>query len=249
MTGFLYAYGGWRWTLWITLILTLPALLFGVAMPETYGREILRRRARRNGQPIRLAKAASGVTLREMAQFTVVDPIKMAFTEPIVIGLSLYVGLIFALIFQFFVAIPVVLSLTYGFTVQQAGIAFTSAIVGTLLAAATASTIEIVTRPRIGAQNPTRPLEWRMLPALLGGPLIMASLFWIGWTAVPTTHFLVPIFGTMVFIWGSFMVLVCSSLLLLTGPRAYDLLILLNDRHRPLPTSLTHTPRPALYLP
>ena len=221
MAGFLFAFGGWRWTLWITLIITLPALLFGVAMPETYGREILRRRARRNGQSIKLAKAASGVTFSEMAQLTVISPIKMAITEPIVIGLSLYVGLIFALIFQFFVAIPVVLSSTYNFTIQQAGIAFTSAIAGTLLAAATASAIEILTRPRggsMGAQNATRPLEWRMLPAMLGGPLIMGSLFWIAWTAAPTTHFLVPIFGTMGFIWGSFMVLVCSRFTFCSPP-------------------------------
>lgn len=33
--GFLYGYGGWRWTQWIVLILGTGAFLFGVAMPET----------------------------------------------------------------------------------------------------------------------------------------------------------------------------------------------------------------------
>lgn len=33
--GFLSAYGGWRWTQWIILILGLGVYLFGIAMPDT----------------------------------------------------------------------------------------------------------------------------------------------------------------------------------------------------------------------
>lgn len=79
-------------------------------------REILRRRAKRTGTPINLMKAQSGVTLKEMSIVTLFSPFKMLATEPLVILLSLYVGFIFATIFQFFISVPVVLNLTYMFT-------------------------------------------------------------------------------------------------------------------------------------
>ena len=40
--------GGWRWTQWMTLILTVGAYLFATGMPETYPREIQRVRAKRS---------------------------------------------------------------------------------------------------------------------------------------------------------------------------------------------------------
>ena len=84
--GFLFAYGGWRWTQWIVLILGFGVYLFGIAQPDTYPREIQRRRAKRNNQPLNLPRAQSGVTLKEMATVTLIEPLKMLFSEPIVIG-------------------------------------------------------------------------------------------------------------------------------------------------------------------
>jgi len=80
-------------------------------------REIQRRRAKRIGIPLNLMKAESGVTLKEMSIVTFFMPLKMLATEPLVILLSLYVGFIFAVTFQFFISIPVVLETTYNFTV------------------------------------------------------------------------------------------------------------------------------------
>lgn len=60
--------------------------MFGIAQPDTYPREIQRRRARRNNQPLSLSKAESGVTFKEMAIVTFVVPLKMLVSEPIVIG-------------------------------------------------------------------------------------------------------------------------------------------------------------------
>ena len=207
--GFVFAYGSWRWTQWITLILALGALLLGVSMPETYGREILRRRHKRNSTGVKLPAAQSGVTLAQMSKITIFNPIKMLVTEPLVILLSLNVGFIFAVIFQFFISIPAVLSLTYGFTIYQAGLAFIAAIAGALLAAVTATIIDKLTFARVAKKslNTIVPIELRMIPGIVGSVLITASLFWIAWTASPRVHFLIPIFGTLVFIWGCALVL------------------------------------------
>lgn len=67
--------------------------------------------------PLDLMEAQSGVSFNEMSIVTFFTPIKMLATEPLVILLSLYVGFIFAVTFQFFVSIPAVLETTYNFTV------------------------------------------------------------------------------------------------------------------------------------
>ena len=191
-------------------MLALAAFLFGLGMPETYGREILRQRAKRNGVPHNLPKALSGVTIGEMAQVTIVDPLKMAVAEPLVMALALYVSFNFGVIFQFFITIPVVLSSVYGFTIQHVGLAFNAAIVGSLLAAATAILLEYLTnlyslkRSHSGMAD----IEYRLVPAMLGGIFITASLFWIGFTAKPSIDWASPVIGTLLYVWGNMMVLV-----------------------------------------
>jgi hypothetical protein len=195
----------------MTLIFALAALLFGIGLPETYQREIMRRRAKRRGQgPLKLAPAGSGETLGEMAKVTIFTPLKMLVSEPIVIGISLYLGFNFAIIFSFFILVPVVLSSTYGFSIQRVGLAFFSAIGGSLLSAATSIVIDRVTyasRMRKGHSNMAN-IEYRLVPAMIGGIAITASLFWIGWTASPKFSAPITIAGTGVYVWGNMSVLV-----------------------------------------
>jgi MFS transporter, DHA1 family, multidrug resistance protein len=75
--GFIVPNTSWRWTQYTSLMFMLAALLFGIGMPETYTREIVRARAKRAGKPHNLPKAESGVTFPEMAKVTIVDPLIM----------------------------------------------------------------------------------------------------------------------------------------------------------------------------
>ena len=195
---------------WVTLMLALAALLFGTGLPETYQREILRTRSKRHNLPLRLAKAESGITLSEMSVVTIVTPLKMLVTEPLVIGISLYVGFNFAIIFSFFISIPVVLSSVYNFSIQQVGLAFIAAILGALLAALTTILIDRFAYPRAlkKSHDGMVAIEYRLYPAMIGGIGIIASLFWIGWTASPKIHWASPVIGTLLYVWGNLSVLV-----------------------------------------
>ena len=213
--GFVVAAKGWRWTQWVTLMLVLAAYLLGLGMPETYQRSIMRRRAVRLGlPPVKLAKAGSGETLSEMLQVTLFTPLKMLVTEPIVIGISLYLGFNFAVIFSFFITVPVVLEATYGFDIQKVGLAFIAAIVGSLLACFTSALIDRVTTPRLlkRSRNGMIDLEHRLYPSMIGGFGILASLFWIGWTASPKFRWASPVLGTFLYVWGNVSVLVSCIL-------------------------------------
>lgn len=180
-------------------------------MPETYNRSILRRRAARLGlAPPKLLSAQSGVTMIDMSHVTFFTPLKMLITEPIVALLSVYLAFNFALLFQWFIAVPAVLHLVYNFTVQQAGLAFIAAIVGSILAAITSVLLDKLTYSRLSKKHPNGmiPIEYRLFPAMIGGFAITASLFWIGWTAKPEISFASPIVGTLFYVWGSMSTLV-----------------------------------------
>ena len=211
--GFVVAATNWRWLQWTTLMIALAAFLFGIGMPETYPREIARARARRAGVPHRLAPAQSGTTISAMARITIVHPLKMIFTDPITILTTLYLGFNFGVLFSFFISIPVVLELTYEFTVQQVGITFNAAIAGSLLAAATCIVVDQITyrvfsKPSQLNGMTTPRIEYRLIPAIIGSILLVISFFWVANTASPKFQYSIPILATMVYVWGNMSVLV-----------------------------------------
>ncbi|KAI5460431.1 major facilitator superfamily domain-containing protein [Mariannaea sp. PMI_226] len=206
--GFVFAAKGPAWLSWVTLFFATIAMAFGAAMPETYGREILRTRIRYNRSNIKLPCAQSGVTFAEMAHITIFTPLKMLVTEPLVIIVSLYLGLNFAVVFQWFISVPAALGATYGFDVKQAGLAFFSAVGGLVLAVLSSCLIEAVTSKQNKSMGAMENIESRLIPAIFGSFLNAGALFWVAFTADPAIHYLVPIFGTAVYVWGNAMVLI-----------------------------------------
>lgn len=188
----------------------LATFLVGIGMEETYAREIVRTRAKRAGRPHNLPKAQSGVTLFEMTKVTVIDPLIMLVSEPIVIMSSLLLGANFGFLFQWFISVPVALESTYGFTVQRVGLAFISALIGTLCALVMTVVLDMFSYTHgVNKKMGMMPnIEYRLYPAMIGAPLMMAALFWVANTAKPSVNYIVPIAGTAVYVWGSMSVLI-----------------------------------------
>jgi DHA1 family multidrug resistance protein-like MFS transporter len=116
---------------------------------------------------------------------------------------------------RFLQAVPPVLKLTYGFTLEQAGLAFIAAIAGALLAAASSILIERIAYPREVKKTGNMSMvdiEYRFLPAVVGSVFITTALFWIGWTAKPSVSWASPVIGTGLFVWGNMMVLVRTAI-------------------------------------
>lgn len=192
-------------------MLGIAAYLLGIGAPETYAREIVRRRARRHGAPHHLPAAESGVTLGEMAQITFLTPLKMLITEPLVVMISLYLSLNFAVLFQWFITVPVALEGAYGFDIQQVGLAFIAAIVGVVMAVITTGVLDRIMAPRAMKQDlgtMSMNIEYRLYPAMIGCIFMPASLFWVGWTASPSFTWATPVIGTGFYVCGSALTLV-----------------------------------------
>ncbi len=177
---------GWRWTQWISAAVCGGVFLFGIGMSETYQREIPRRRAKLHGKVLEQDPALSGVTITEMLRITVLDPIRQVFMEPVVALCTFFVIFNFAVLLQFFITIPVALGSPApagpGWTPNQVGLAFTSAIAGSALAALIVVMIDQVTTGTLMKKHmPTfTQIEYRLIPAMIGPLLVTAALFWIG---------------------------------------------------------------------
>ena len=87
-------------------MLILLVFAFGIGMPETYGREIARRRNRARGLPPPAQPLAeSGVTIGQMVTVTVVNPLKQLFLEPLVAMVCFALALDWAVTFQWFITV------------------------------------------------------------------------------------------------------------------------------------------------
>ena len=209
--GFVIKAEGWRWAPYVSLMIAFGAWLLAFGVPETYQREIPRRHARRTEKKHTEAPAESGETFAQIIRIAVVEPIVMAVSEPIVMMSTIYLMLNWGILFQFFVTVPVVLNAVYDFPRTSAGLAFSSAIAGTVAAAITVVVIEQVLHFREkgrNGRNASMPIEYRLIPAMIGAPILPASLFWIGWTAKPTVHFITPVVGTAAYVYASLLILI-----------------------------------------
>lgn len=104
---------GWRWTAWITLILAsafgILALIF---VPETYGPFLLQQRATRLRRDTRnwayhAALDENPATLRDILFKYFLRPCQMLLQEPILLLITIYISLIYGVLYLFFVAYPI----------------------------------------------------------------------------------------------------------------------------------------------
>lgn len=70
----------------------------------------------------------------EIVKMTLVRPLTMTFTEPIVLAINLYVGLIYAVLYSYFESFPIVYAQGYGWSLGVSTLPFASLLVGSTLA-------------------------------------------------------------------------------------------------------------------
>lgn len=180
---------GWRWTFWIGLILAGASAPFLALLPETYA------------PVLRGDGAALRPDLRELVTKVLTRPLRMLLFESIVLFSCLYLSLIYAIYYLFFEAYPLVFQGVYGFSAGEAGAAFIPMAVGVLLSYVVYVTYDgVYQRARLAGKPWVEVEEYRRLPlALVGGPLISISIFWLAWTARPSIHWMAPVMAGLPF--------------------------------------------------
>jgi hypothetical protein len=140
-------------------------------------------------------------------------PLSMLFTEPIVGLVSLYASCSFATLFAFFAGFPYVFTIAYGFSIEETGLVFLAIVVGCLLAVPTVAICDaLLYRPKIKDFPPDMvPSEYRLYPAMLGGLGLPIGLFWFAWTSKPGISWASPVAAAIPFAWGNLCVFIGTA--------------------------------------
>lgn len=198
---------GWRWTAWVVLMMAAvfhPCALF---LRESYKPIILQQKAKRNG--VEVAKGNGWVKLKMLVTSTIVRPVHMLLTEPLVGLLCLYTGFQFALLYTFVVASPWVFETVYGFSLGAQGLSFLGLVVGCLVAPVILITVDrVIKRRRPVQQDGSFNPERKLYTALYGSLVLPVALFWFGWTARPSIHWISPIIAQGTALLGSILIYV-----------------------------------------
>lgn len=166
-------------TQWTILFFFLQALLVGLLFGrETHAIVLKRRKAKRLG----LAQPPPPTAWTAVKMFTTISlvrPVKMLLTEPIVTFICLYVACEFATLFCFFASVPYVFQGVCHFDVESTGLVYSSNIAGCLLGFVTIVLCDILFYRPQAPKHPTHqvPPEWRLVPGLIGSLGIPLGIF------------------------------------------------------------------------
>ncbi|PWN87229.1 MFS general substrate transporter [Acaromyces ingoldii] len=188
----------WRWIHWTLLISSVPsaALVF-----LTFNRETLLSARQRKGQPSeRSTLAGMARKVKASLSTSLVRPLLLLATEPIVFCLSLWISFAWGTLYLFLESVPLVFA--------QYGIAQGPSFVGLAIGALIGFAIHLVYVHRSKRLAGSTP-ETRLGEACVGAVAFAASLFFYAWTGLPHVPWIVPQIATACIMAGLFLVYAC----------------------------------------
>ncbi|KAL5365391.1 major facilitator superfamily domain-containing protein [Aspergillus floccosus] len=220
--GFVAAGPGWRWTFWLLAILGgVIGIMALVIMRETHPKVILERKAARlratTGKlNLRSKLANNSLSPGQVLLQVLIQPTMLLFQSPILFVISLYVALVFGVMYLLFTTFPSVFEGQYGFSTSISGLVY----LGLGIALVASMLIFNVLNERVqeaqmkadGVQQ-ARP-EYRLLLMIWFSPFVGLGLIMYGWTAYYKVHWIVPIISTVFMGFGAFFVIMPSQLYL-----------------------------------
>ena len=119
--------------------------------------------------------------------------------------LNLYIALIYGLLYIWFESFPIVFEGIYRFNLAEEGLAFVGILLGAILVIPPFFYyLYKVVEPQFNENGEIKP-EKRLPPAFVGAFCIPICLFWFGWSARPSIHWIMPIIGSGFFAVGTFL--------------------------------------------
>ncbi|KAL5379202.1 hypothetical protein DPSP01_008651 [Paraphaeosphaeria sporulosa] len=183
---------GWRWTEYITAIM---AFFFGtvgfLTVPETFAPVLLSRRASKirfatKNWAIHAKRDEQQVDLKNIAEKYLLRPFAMLLKEPILDLVTLYMAIIYGILYLLFEAYPISFQEERGWNSGVGALPFLSITIGVVLGG---GIIIFTTKTRFARKfkenNGVVVPEERLIPMIIGGFLFPAGMFWFAWTSSP----------------------------------------------------------------
>ncbi|KAE8379729.1 major facilitator superfamily domain-containing protein [Aspergillus bertholletiae] len=199
--GYLADAAGWRWLYWLTLILAFVSwVLITFTVPETYAPTILTRRAKKLRKTENDPKYVTETELDsrpmgEKLRIFLFRPFQLLFLEPIVFFISIYMSVLYGLLYMFFVAYPVVFQGGKGWSAGSTGLMFIPLAIGVVMSAACSPFINKHYLSLYEKYGGKPPAEARLIPMMFSCWFIPIGLFIFAWTSYPTIHWFGPAVG------------------------------------------------------
>ncbi|KAF3987383.1 hypothetical protein FT663_04478 [Candidozyma haemuli var. vulneris] len=210
--GFAAEHKNWQWTQWVSLMFSGAVLPLLCLCPETFKPAILKKRAIARGIKLEKPKLTWPL-VKTMLTVFLFRPAEMLVVEPIVCLTSFYIAFVFAVLFGFFEAFPIIFRGIYGMGIGVSGLPFIGVGVGLITGVACYIALDHI---KFFPKNPdgTRgnfdedgnPIwdapESRLLVAEVGSIFLPVALFWLAWTARESIHWIVPTLAGIPFGFG-----------------------------------------------
>ena len=182
----------WRWSEWVMLI--ADGLVIGLLLlfkRETLGPQLLYYKARHlrkltGDDRFKTAAEAQGFSVGEVLKRNFTRPFILA-VEPIVFCFTLYLTVIYIVLFTFLDGYPYIFERTYGINQGLSNLCFLGLLVGIMLSMTLVPLVYHITKKQLardGDDGTGKVInqEMRLIFAMIEGPLMPVGLLWMAWT-------------------------------------------------------------------
>lgn len=185
------SYLGWRWTAWITLIMTG---LFGIiglfCIPETSAQAILTAKAKRlrfqtKKWALHSRMEENPLDARRLVTVYLVRPFVMLMQEPILSLMTAYMSFLYGVLYLLFAAYPISFHEQRGWNIGVASLPFASFIVGIAMGAGVIAYSTRTNFTRSYLKHGKVIPEERLPPMIVGAIVLPIGLFIYAWTSNP----------------------------------------------------------------
>jgi hypothetical protein len=184
---------GWRWTEWVTLIMSgLVLVLVMLLLPETYPGILLKWKASHLRKVTGDERYKAEMEIREEKFLTrltraLYRPFLLTFREPIIMLIAVYLTVVYIVLFTFFDGYNFIFLEIHHTSEGVTGLCFLGIAIGLFGASALVPVIyswaqkDLTKIKERGGSG--LPPEFRLWFSMLGAPAITVALFWMGWTS------------------------------------------------------------------
>lgn len=202
------SYLGWRWVYWLVMIYAATMLVLAVFfLPETYASILLTRRARKmrkeqspdDKKVYFAAQERQDFSPKTLASTHLLRPFIMLVKEPILTLVTIYLSVVYGLLYATFSMFPVIWGELRGFNLGESGLIFLGVGIGTTIGAGINILLQRHYRELVPKWKGFPPPEERLIGSIVAGPCLVIGIFWVGWTGFkPSIPWYVPGLATIV---------------------------------------------------
>lgn len=189
---------GWRYIYWTLFTFTGIVFFASLLTHETLASAILKKRAKKlrketGDSRYMTIEEKEPMDMKKILIISLLRPFELLVMEPILIAFSLYLCLVYALLYLMFFAYPIIFEEGHHFNALQVGMCFLSLVIGICLSIVFIAFVYEPMGRRWVSKRGYRVPEDRLPLMFIGAILLPISLFILAWTSMPSVHWSGPL--------------------------------------------------------